>query len=570
MDVHAHELIVVGGGLAGTRAVDEAALRGVDVGWISKIYPIRSHSGEAQGGINAALCNHPDGKDDSPERHAYDTTKGGDFLGDQDAIQIMTNQAPNTVREMEHWGVPFSRFPDGTIAQRPFGGAGFPRTCYGADRTGHFLLHATYQKYLTLKDRVQLYDEYYAIGLIAENNTCHGIITFNLHTGNLEAFVSHAVIFATGGSGRNYGRTTNSYSSTGLGVTMPYWAGVPIKDMEFVQFHPTAIIGKHILMTEGARGEGAYLINNEGERFMKRYAPNSMEIAPRDIVARAIETELREGRGINGEKYVYLDVRHLGKKKIDERLPGIKAICEDFLGIDPVTKPVPIRPAQHYTMGGIDCDATCKTEVNGFYACGECACVSVHGANRLGGNSLLETLVFGEIAGRNAAEAVKGKGKPKDHSLVKEALRKKEAELDELYNRGGTENPYEIRDELHAIMDNEVQIFRNKEDMEKALKGIRDLEKRFHNIRSISKGKVYNYDKTWTLEIKANLDISEVITLGALVREESRGGHARTDFPTRDDEKWLKHTIARFTEDGPELSYKPVTITKWQPEERKY
>ena len=570
MDVHAHELIVVGGGLAGTRAVDEAALRGVDVGWISKIYPIRSHSGEAQGGINAALCNHPDGKDDSPERHAYDTTKGGDFLGDQDAIQIMTNQAPITVREMEHWGVPFSRFPDGSIAQRPFGGAGFPRTCYGADRTGHFLLHATYQKYLTLRDRVQLYDEYYAIGLITEDNTCHGIIAFNLHTGNLEAFVSHAVIFATGGSGRNYGRTTNSYSSTGLGVTMPYWAGVPIKDMEFVQFHPTAIIGKHILMTEGARGEGAYLLNSEGERFMKRYAPNSMEIAPRDIVARAIETELREGRGINGEKYVYLDVRHLGKKKIDERLPGIKAICEDFLGIDPVTKPVPIRPAQHYTMGGIDCDASCKTEVNGFYACGECACVSVHGANRLGGNSLLETLVFGEIAGRNAAEAVKGKGKPTDHSLVKEALRKKEAELDELYNRGGTENPYEIRDELHAIMDNEVQIFRNKEDLEKALKGIRDLEKRFHNIRSISKGKVYNYDKTWTLEIKANLDISEVITLGALVREESRGGHARTDFPTRDDEKWLKHTIARFTEDGPELSYKPVTITKWQPEERKY
>jgi succinate dehydrogenase / fumarate reductase flavoprotein subunit len=570
MDVHAHELIVVGGGLAGTRAVDEAALRGVDVGWISKIYPIRSHSGEAQGGINAALCNHPDGKDDSPERHAYDTTKGGDFLGDQDAIQIMTNQAPITVREMEHWGVPFSRFADGTIAQRPFGGAGFPRTCYGADRTGHFLLHATYQKYLTMRERVHLYDEYYAIGLITEDNTCHGIITFNLHTGNLEAFVSHAVIFATGGSGRNYGRTTNSYSSTGLGVTMPYWAGVPIKDMEFVQFHPTAIIGKHILMTEGARGEGAYLLNSEGERFMKRYAPNSMEIAPRDIVARAIETELREGRGINGEKYVHLDVRHLGKKKIDERLPGIKAICEDFLGIDPITKPVPIRPAQHYTMGGIDCDTTCKTEVNGFYACGECACVSVHGANRLGGNSLLETLVFGEIAGRNAALAVKGKGKPTDHSLVKEALRKKEAELDELYNRGGTENPYEIRDELHAIMDNEVQIFRNKEDLEKALKGIRDLEKRFHNIRSISKGKVYNYDKTWTLEIKANLDISEVITLGALVREESRGGHARTDFPTRDDEKWLKHTIARFTEDGPELSYKPVTITKWQPEERKY
>jgi succinate dehydrogenase / fumarate reductase, flavoprotein subunit len=570
MDVHAHEVIVVGGGLSGTRALDEVAFRGVDVGWISKIYPIRSHSGEAQGGINAALGNHPQGHDDSPERHAYDTAKGGDFLGDQDAILTMTNQAPKTVREMEHWGVPFSRFPDGTIAQRPFGGAGFPRTCYGADRTGHFLLHTCYQKYLTMRERVHLYDEYYAIGLIIEDNVCHGLIAFNLHNGNLEAFISHAVIFATGGSGRNYGRTTNSYSSTGLGVTMPYWAGVPIKDMEFVQFHPTALIGKHILMTEGARGEGAYLLNNDGDRFMKVYAPNSMEIAPRDIVARAIETEIREGRGINHEKYVYLDVRHLGKQKIDERLPGIKSICLDFLGIDPVYKPIPIRPAQHYTMGGIDCDAKTKTEVEGFYACGECSCVSVHGANRLGGNSLLETLVFGEIAGRNAALAVQGKGAPKDHSLVKEALKKKETELEELYNRGGTENPYKIRDELHYIMDHKVQIFRNKEDLEEALKGIRELEKRFHNIRSISKSRVYNYDKTWTLEIKANLDISEVITLGALVREESRGGHARTDFPKRDDEKWLKHTIARYTEDGPELSYKPVTITKWQPEERKY
>ncbi len=570
MEVHAHEVIVVGGGLAGTRALDELALRGVDVGWISKIYPIRSHSGEAQGGINAALGNHPQGHDDSPDRHAYDTAKGGDFLGDQDAIQIMTYQAPKTVREMEHWGVPFSRFPDGSIAQRPFGGAGFPRTCYGADRTGHFLLHACYQKYLTMRDRVHLYDEFYAIGLIIEDKVCHGLIAFNLRNGDLEAFISHAVIFATGGSGRIYGRTTNSYSSTALGVSMPYWAGVPIKDMEFVQFHPTALIGKHILMTEGARGEGAYLLNNDGERFMKRYAPNSMEIAPRDIVARAIETEIREGRGINHEKYVYLDVRHLGKQKIDERLPGIKSICQDFLGIDPVYEPIPIRPAQHYTMGGIDCDATTKTEVEGFYACGECSCVSVHGANRLGGNSLLETLVFGEIAGRNAALAVQGKGKPKDHSLVREALKKKEKELQELYNRGGSENPYKIRDELHDIMDHKVQIFRNKEDLEEALKGIRELEKRFHNIRSISKSRVYNYDKTWTLEIKANLDLAEIITLGALVREESRGGHARTDFPKRDDEKWLKHTIARYTEEGPELSYKPVTITKWQPEERKY
>jgi len=570
MDVHAHELIVVGGGLAGMRAVDEAGLLGVDVGWVSKIYPIRSHSGEAQGGINAALGNHPEGKDDSPERHAYDTVKGSDFLGDQDAIEIMTSQAPKTVVELEHWGVPFSRFDDGTIAQRPFGGAGFPRTCYGADRTGHFILHTLFQKYLTIKDKIHLYDEYYAIGLIIDDGVCKGLTAFNMRTGKLEAFISHAVVFATGGSGRNYGRTTNSYSSTGLGVTMPYWAGVPLKDMEFVQFHPTALVGKHILMTEGSRGEGGYLINNDGERFMKRYAPKFMEIAPRDVVSRSIETEIREGRGISHKDYVYLDLRHLGKKKINERLPGIKEICIDLLGIDPIYEPIPIRPAQHYTMGGIDCNNNCKTEVEGFYACGECACVSVHGANRLGGNSLLETTVFGEIAGHRAGMAVQGKGAPKEDGLVKDALTKKEKELEELYNRGGIESPYHIRDELHRVMDTKVQIFRNKEELESALKEIRALKKRFSNIRSVSQGNVFNYDKTWTLEILANLDISEVITIGALVREESRGSHSRTDYPKRDDEKWLKHTIARYTEDGPELSYKPVTFTKWQPEERKY
>jgi succinate dehydrogenase subunit A (EC 1.3.5.1) len=303
---------------------------------------------------------------------------------------------------------------------------------------------------------------------------------------------------------------------------------------------------------------------------MKRYAPQFMEIAPRDLVSRSIETEIKEGRGINHKEYVHLDIRHLGKKKILERLPGIREITMDFLGIDPIDEPIPIRPAQHYTMGGIDCDHTCKTEVEGFYACGECACVSVHGANRLGGNSLLETVVFGEIAGHNAGTAVQGKGAPKGDGLVEAALKEKEKELEELYNRGGTENPYHIRDELHKIMDMKVQIFRNKEELESALKEIKALQKRFLNIRSINKANVFNYDKTWTLEIAANLDISEVITIGALAREESRGAHARTDFPKRDDEKWLKHTIARRTEDGPELSYKPVSITKWQPEERKY
>jgi len=570
MNVHVHELIVVGGGLAGNSAVNEAGLLGVDTAWISKIYPVRSHSGEAQGGINAALSNNPDGRDDSPEKHAYDTIKGSDFLSDQDAVELMTDLAPGRVIELERLGVPFSRYDDGTICQRPFGGAGFPRTCYGADRTGHFLLHTLFQQYLTMKEHIKLYDEYYAIGLITDNGECKGLTTFNMKTGKLEIFLSNAVVFATGGSGRNYGNTTNSYSSTGLGIMMPYWAGVPVKDMEFVQFHPTAIIGKHILMTEGCRGEGGYLINNDGERFMKKYAPQVIELAPRDMVSRSIETEIREGRGINHDKFVHLDLRHLGQKKIMEKLPGIREITLDFLGIDPIKEPIPIRPAQHYTMGGIDVDNDCRSAVKGFYATGECACISVHGANRLGGNSLLETTVFGQIAGQIAGKEVLGKAKPKVDGLVDDALKKQEKVLEELYNRGGTENQYHIRDELHNIMDTKVQIFRCKEDLEDALKGIKELQQRFKNIRSVSPGNVFNFDKTWTLEIAANLDISEVIALGALAREESRGAHARTDFPKRDDEKWLKHTIAKFTEEGPELSYKPVSVTKWQPEERKY
>lgn len=570
MEIYSHELIIVGGGLAGTMAVDTAALMGTDIGWISKIYPLRSHSGEAQGGINAALGNNPDGRDDTPERHAYDTIKGSDFLGDQDAIEIMANEAPELIIQMENWGCPFSRNADGTIAQRPFGGGGFPRTCFGSDRIGHFLLHTVYQKYLTLKDMVTLYDEFYVIGLIMDRDTCTGVTCFNMRTGKIVAFIGNAVIFATGGSGRIYGQTTNSLSSTALGVTIPYWEGIPIKDMEFFQFHPTSIIGKNILMTEGARGEGGYLLNGEGDRFMERYAPQYMEIAPRDVVSRSIMTEIREGRGINYQNYVHLDIRHLGEEKIKERLPGIREISMNFLGIDPIERPIPVLPAAHYTMGGIDVDADCKTEFRGFYACGECACVSVHGANRLGGNSLLECVVFGARAGRNAAREVKRMKKPRATNLILTALKKKQKELDELYNRGGDENQYHIAAELHRIMDTQVQIFRNHDDLTAALEGIQRLQARFRKIRTVSKGNIYNFDKTWTLEIKANLDIAEVITMGALTRKESRGAHYRTDFTKRDDKKWMKHTIARQGPKGPKLSYKKVSVTRWKPEVRRY
>ena len=570
MAVYSHELIVVGGGLAGNRAVVEAGLLGVDVGWVSKLYPPRSHSGEAQGGVNAALANHPDGKDDTPDKHAYDTVKGSDFLADQDAVETMTAEAPARIFELEHWGVPFSRFDDGRIAQRPFGGAGFPRTCYGADRTGHFLLHTLFQKYLSMKQHIALYNEFYVVGLLVDAGVCRGVTAINLHTGSMDALVGRAVIFATGGSGRTYGRTTNSLTSTGLGITLPYWAGLPVKDMEFVQFHPTCIIGKHILISEAVRGEGGYLLNAGGERFMKRYAPKFMEISPRDIVARSIQTEINEGRGIGGQDYVHLDVRHLGETKIKERLPGIRDICLDFLGVDPIHQPIPIRPAQHYTMGGIACDQDGRTEVEGFYACGECACVSVHGANRLGGNSLLECVVFGARAGRAAALAVKGKGAPRAGGLAVTAVAAKQRELGELFARGGRENPYEIRDRLHDILDSKVQIFRKRDDLQSAVDEIRELKARFANIRSAGAGSVFNYDRLWMLEIAASLDISEVIALGALNREESRGSHFRTDFPTRDDRTWLTHTIARKTAAGPELSYVPVTVTKWQPEERKY
>ncbi|MBI4712480.1 MAG: FAD-binding protein [Planctomycetes bacterium] len=564
-----YDVLIVGGGLAGLRAAIAAEATGTKVAIVSKIHPLRSHSGAAQGGINAPLANHPDGKDDSPEKHAFDTVKGSDYLADQDTVEIMTSSAPAAIYELEHWGCPFNRFADGRIAQRPFGGAGFPRTCYGADKTGLYILHTLYEQ--VVKRNIPVIQEFFVTSLIANNQTCYGIVGLNLATGNIEALESKTVILATGGAGRIYGSTSNALTSTGLGMAIAYWAGAAIKDMEFIQFHPTSIIGKNILMTEGCRGEGGYLVNKDGDRFMKNYAPTKMELAPRDIVSRSIATEIEQGRGYEN-RYVYLDIRHLGAAKIKERLPGVRDICIDFLGVDPIDSPIPIQPAQHYTMGGIDTDMDGQTNIKGLYAAGECACVSVHGANRLGGNSLLETIIFGERSGRNASKYVSANVARQDERLVSNTIAAQALVIKNIsQGNQGKENPYQIKNELNALMDKNVGIFRTEAELKLALDKVKELQQRFRRIKpSVSIARIYNYDILWRLELEANLDMAEITVAGALARKESRGSHSRRDFTTRDDANFLKHTLVYYTSDGPRLEYKPVTITKYQPQERKY
>lgn len=563
-----HDLVIVGGGLAGMAAAVEAKKAGVDVALVSKVHPMRSHSGAAQGGINAALANNPASQDDTPEKHAFDTIKGSDYLADQDAATLMTAEAPRVIYQMEHWGCPFSRMEDGRIAQRPFGGAGYPRTCYGTDKTGLYLLQTLYQQ--LVKHEIKFYEEWMVVGLPVEEGVCKGVIGIDLKSGDLQAIRAKAVIFATGGSGRVYAHSTNAHVSTGLGMAIPYWAGVSLKDMEFIQFHPTGLFGSNILMTEGCRGEGGYLINEAGERFMKNYVSEKvMELAPRDITSRSIQTEINEGRGIKGQQYVYLDLRHLGAKKIMERLPGIRELCLDFIGLDPIKEPIPIQPSMHYTMGGIDTDKDGATEVRGFYAAGECACVSVHGANRLGGNSLLDTIVFGFRSGIKAGEFAKTAGMP-DEKALEEQRRKTESRLFELFNGKGNENPYTIRTELQDAMFGHVGIFRTEAEMLTGRAKVKELKERFAKIRSAALGKTFNYDHVWLLELAGNLDVAEAVVEGAIARKESRGAHSRLDFPKRDDGNWLKHTVASWTASGPKLNYKPVTPGKYQPEERKY
>jgi succinate dehydrogenase / fumarate reductase flavoprotein subunit len=562
-----HDILVIGGGLAGLRAAIAAAEKKVDVGIVTKLYPPRSHSGQAQGGINAALANNPKAADDTPEKHGFDTVKGSDYLADQETSIYLTQQAPEAIFEIEHWGCPFSRTEEGKIAQRPFGGAGYPRTCYGTDKTGHYILQTLFEQ--TIKHDIKTYNEWLVIALAKDVDACCGVVVLNMHTGELQAIGANAVIFATGGSGRMYGNSTNAITSTAFGVAMPYWAGIPLKDMEFIQFHPTSLYPSNILMTEGCRGEGGILVNKDGDRFMEKYAPKAMELGPRDIVARGVQTEILEGRGFE-DAYVYLDLRHLGKAKIMERLPGIREITMDFNGLDPIKEPIPIQPGTHYCMGGIDTDIDGASPLPGFYAAGECSCGSVHGANRLGGNSLLETVVFGKRAGASAAEYVKDKAKqPRDNALQR-ALKREEENLNRLLKSGGNENPYAINAELRKLMPEKAGLFRDEKLMTEGLEQIRGLKQRFEKIRPVASGSKFNFDKTWALEIKGNLDVAEAVMAGGLARRESRGSHFRTDFSKRDDANFLKHTIATYTPEGPKLSYRDVQITKYQPEERKY
>lgn len=547
-----HDILIVGAGLAGMRAAI-AAPPHLNVALLSKVHPVRSHSVAAQGGINAAI-----GEQDSWEAHAYDTAKGGLYLGDQDAIEAMCREAPQDILELERMGVIFSRTPEGRIAQRPFGGAGFPRTCYAADRTGHALLHAMYEQ--LMKRRCRVYEEWYVTALLVEQGRCCGVVAWDLVHGGLQALHAKAVILATGGSGRVFSTSTNAVINTGDGMALDYRAGLPLEDMEFVQFHPTTLRDTGILITEGARGEGGYLLNTLGERFMKQYAPEQMELATRSTVSLAIGREIQEGRGVDG--CVLLDLRHLGRARILERLPQIRELALEFAGLDPIETPIPIRPGAHYQMGGVRTNAWGETDLPGLFAAGECACVSVHGANRLGGNSLLETIVFGRRAGTRAAESIHDLAPPAVPAGILEA---EEQRLHTLLTNPGPERAWQIRDDLGKTMSLNLGIFRTKQSMQEALDAIQALKVRGQQMCVQDKGRVFNTDLIQALELQCLLDIADTIVVSALGREESRGAHYRADFPTRNDSAWLRHTLSHRQTEGPRLSYTPVTITQFPP-----
>jgi succinate dehydrogenase / fumarate reductase flavoprotein subunit len=570
-----HDIVIVGAGLAGLRAAVEGAGE-ADIAVVSKVLPTRSHSGAAQGGITAALGNE---EEDHWEWHFFDTVKGGDYLGDQDAIEIMVRDAPRAIYELEHMGVPFSRTAEGRIAQRRFGGhtgeygkRPVKRACHAADHTGRVVLDTLYDQ--CLRQGVKIYGEHYVLSLVFEEGRCRGVVTYDLASGSLSFLQAKAVLLATGGCGRVYRTTSNGFATTGEAFDLVYQSGIPLQDMEFIQFHPTGLYPLGILMSEAARGEGGILKNGLGEPFMERYAPAIKDLAARDVVSRAILREVREGRGVDGKDYVHLDLTHLGEAKIREKLQEIASFAETYLGIDPVTQPVPVAPTCHYVMGGIPTDGCGRvlidesgTVVPGLYAAGECACLSVHGANRLGCNSLLDLLVFGRRSGRTMKEEIAG---AVGDALSTDHLKAVEEGLGLLMSQESAEPMDTLRRRMQSLMMEHGSVFRTEAGLIRGIDAIRDLRRRYARTAIKDKGRTFNYELMEAIELGHQLELCEVILSSAFHRRESRGAHFREDFPERDDAGFLKHTLLFRTPAGPEVRHRAVTITRFQPEARVY
>jgi len=570
-----HDVLIIGSGLAGLRAAVELRDR-ADIAVVSKILPTRSHSGAAQGGITATLGNE---EEDKWEWHMYDTVKGSDYLGDQDVIEILTRDAPRAILELEHMGVPFSRREDGRIAQRAFGGhtrdfgkAPVKRACYASDRTGRVILDTLFEQ--CVKADVRFYSEYYMMDLIIHGDVCSGAILMDLATGSLHTVRAKAVLLATGGSGKVFKTTSNCFANTGDSLSIVYQKGIPLQDMEFVQFHPTGIRGFGILISEAVRGEGGILRNDSGERFMERYAPSIKDLAPRDIVARSIMREIQAGRGIGGGDYVHLDMTHLDEKTINDKLWEITSFARIYAGVDPVTEPIPVQPTCHYMMGGIPTDSNGQVlkngrgdQVKGLYAAGECACVSVHGANRLGTNSLLDLVVFGRRAGKAIKEWVDkteiGGEANKEKILISEKIK-------DLFASGGKESIPVLRDELQQAMTEHCSVFRQEEGLQEMEDVLLNLRKRYRNAGVASKNRNFNYELMDAIEFGHLLDVAETIVKGAQNRKESRGAHYRDDFSERDDHNFLFHTLVFKEGEKTRIEPRPVSVTRFEPKPRKY